>query len=274
MLEGAAFASKLLLYGAALGGAGVALHRAIGIVSTRRLFLWLGIAVAAAALLRLLVVNAQMGGSLAAAFSADQFSWTWMGIGNQTTAFVAGAALLVVSAFMASRTVAIAAALAVAGGFGLAGHSAGLETPGVAPYAVMFHTLIAAFWFVAPFTLWPRDVEPHDVVLRRTRTFSRIAVIIVPPLFLSGVWLLWRIGGGVDGVISSLYGRLLLGKLALACAILGLGALNMSVVTKRLETAPASGRKALRATLRIDAVLFLGVLLLIASATSFTGPNE
>lgn len=271
MLEAAAFASKLLLYAATLGGAGVALHRAIGIISKRRLFLWLGGAVAAAALLRVLVVHAQMGGS---AFSTDQFQWTWMGIGNQTTAFLAGAGLLFIASLSASRIVAIAASLAVAGGFGLAGHSAGLEAPGVAPYAVMLHTLIAAFWFAAPWTLWPRNTEADDVALARTQTFSRIAVVIVPLLFLSGVWLVWRIGGGIDGVISSLYGRLLLGKLALACAILGLGALNMSVVTKRLETAPASGRKALRTTLRIDAVLFLGVLLLIASATTVTGPNE
>jgi len=274
MLDAAAFASKLLLYAAMLGGAGASLHHACGIASNRRLFLWLGGAVAAAPLLRLLVVNAQMGGSFAAAFSTDQFQWTWAGIGNQTTAFLAGAGLLFISSLSASRIFAIAAALAVAGGFGLAGHSAGLAAPGVAPFAVMLHALIAAFWFAAPWTLWPRNAEPDDDALARTRTFSRVAMVIVPLLFLSGVWLLWRIGGGVDGVISSLYGRLLLGKLALACAILGLGALNMSVVTKRLGTAPASGRKALRATLRIDAVLFLGVLLLIASATSFTGPNE
>lgn len=76
MLDTAAFASKLLLYAAALGGAGVALHRAIGIVSMRRLFLWLGSALAAATIFRLLIVNAQMGGSLSAAFAPDQFSWT------------------------------------------------------------------------------------------------------------------------------------------------------------------------------------------------------
>lgn len=274
MLESAAFASKLLLYAAALGGAGAALHRAIGIISTRRLFLWLGIAVAAAALVRLLIVNAQMGGSLAAAFSADQFSWTWLGAGAQTTAFLAGAALLFLSALMPARIVSLAAPIAIAIGFGLAGHSAGLETPGLAPYAVMLHVLIAAFWFAAPWTLWPRSAEADDLALRRTRMFSRVAVVVVPLLFISGVWLLWRIGGGVDGVLSSLYGRLLLGKFALAGLILGLGALNMTVVTKKLASAPASGRKALRATLRIDAVLFLGVLLLIASATTFTGPNE
>jgi len=274
MLDGAAFASKVLLYAAALGGAGAALHHVAGINSRRRIFSWLGIAVAAAALLRLLVVNAQMGGSLAAALEADQFTWTWIGVGEQTTAFLAGAALLFVTAFVPARLLTAAASIAIASGFGLAGHSAGLESPGLAPYAVMFHTLIAAFWFVAPFTLWPRDAVPDEVALRRIRMFSRVAVVIIPLLFISGMWLLWRIGGGLDGVIASTYGRLLLGKLALAVTILGLGALNMTVVTIQFESAPASGRNALRATLRMDAVLFLGVLLLIASATTFTGPIE
>jgi len=134
--------------------------------------------------------------------------------------------------------------------------------------------LIAGFWFVAPASLWPRAGLSDDEVMRRTKTFSRVAVAIVPVLFLSGVWLLWRIGGGVDGVLASLYGRLLLGKLGVAGAILGLGALNLTVVQKQLAAAPASGRTALRATLGVDAVLFLGVLLLIASATSFAGPIE
>ncbi len=274
MLEAAAFASKLLLYAATLGGAGAGLHWAIGITVERRLFTWLGGAVAVTALLRLLVVNAQMGGAVTAAFSADHFQWMWAGIGNQTTAFLVGAALLFVSAFSGSRILAIAASIVIAGGFGLAGHSAGLENPGPAPYVVALHTLIAGFWFAAPWTLWPRSAEAGALTLHRTRMFTRIAVIIVPAIFVSGLWLLWRIGGGIDGVIASLYGRLLLGKLALGAAILGLGALNMTVVTRRLTTASASGRNALRATLRIDAVLFLGVLLLIASATSFTGPNE
>ncbi len=274
MLAAAAFASKLLLYAACLGAAGAALHRCLGIVSERRVLVWLGMLVTAAALLRLLIVNAQMGGGFGAAFSAAQFEWAWAGVGSQTTAFVAGAALLVASALAPSRLLSAPAAVVIAAGFGLAGHSAGLAAPGVAPYAVMGHVLIAAFWLVAPLTLWPRDAETAEMTLHRTRMFSRTAIIIVPLLFLSGVWLLWRIGGGIDGVLSSLYGRLLLGKLALAMAILGLGALNMTVVTKELETAPASGRKALRATLRIDAVLFCGVLLLIASATTFTGPTE
>ncbi len=274
MLEAAAFASKLLLYAATLGGVGAGLHRAIGITSNRRLFVWLGGAVALTALLRLLVVNAQMGGALTAAFSADHFQWMWAGIGNQTTAFLVGAAMLSVSAFSPFQIFAIAASIVIAGGFGLAGHGAGLEIPGVAPYVVALHTLIAGFWFMAPWTLWPRAAEADELPIHRTRMFTRVAVILVPLLFLSGVWLLWRIGGGIEGVLSFVYGRLLLGKLALASAILGLGALNMSVVIKRLETAPGSGRKALRTTLRIDAVLFLGVLLLIASSTSFTGPNE
>lgn len=274
MLVAAAFASKLLLYAACLGAGGAALHRSLGLVPGRRVLVWLGVFVAAAASLRLLVVNAQMGGGLGSAFSAEQFEWTWAGVGSQTTAFLAGSALLIASASAPSRFLSAPAAIVIAAGFGLAGHSAGLEDPGVAHYVAMAHVLIAAFWFVAPATLWPRAAYSNDEVIQRTRTFSRVAVFAIPALFLGGLWLLWRIGGGVDGVLTSIYGRLLLGKLVVAAAILGLGALNMTVVAKALRNAPASGRKALRTSLRVDAVLFLGVLLLIASATTFTGPNE
>lgn len=274
MLAVAAFASKLLLYGAALGAIGAGMHRGIGLISSRRLSVALAGAVAAAAALRLVIVNAEMGGGLGAALSTDTFAWTWGSLGPQATAFLAGAGLLLAGALAGSRILAAVAAIAIAAGFGLAGHSAGLEEPGIAPAVVGLHVLIAGFWFFAPVSLWPRADLSENEVTRRTRTFSRVAVALVPVLFLSGVWLLWRIGGGVDGVLASLYGRLLLGKLGVAAAILGLGALNMTVVTKRLAAAPASGRKALRATLGADAVLFFGVLLLIASATSFTGPNE
>ncbi len=274
MLDLTVFASKLLLYAAALGGAGASLHRAIGIPSSRRLVAGLALILAIAVALRFIALNAQMGGSLSAAFAVDQISWTWMGVGNQTIAFLAGAALLFVSAFASSPIMSVAASMIIASAFGLAGHSAGLEAPGVAPYVVMAHVLIAAFWFAAPWTLWPRREATDAVTLDRTRKFSRFAIVIIPLLFVSGLWLLWRLGGGVEGVIGSLYGRLLLGKFAVASAILALGALNTTIVTKKLATAPADGRKALRATLRIDAVLFLAVLTLIASATTFTGPNE
>lgn len=274
MLTALAFASKLLLYGAALGAVGAAAHRGIGLDPPRRLFVALASAVISAAILRLLIVNAQMGGGLAAAFSGETLGWTWAALGGQTTAFFAGAGLAIVSAVVGSRILAALAAFAIAAGFGLAGHSAGLAAPGVAPTIVGLHVLIAGFWFLAPVTLWPRAASSDGDLLQRTRTFSRFAVLIVPVLFVSGLWLLWRIGGGVEGVLTSIYGRLLLGKLGVAAMILGLGAVNMTLVTRKLEASPAAGRSALRATLAIDAALFACVLLLVASATTFTGPPE
>lgn len=274
MLEAAAFASKLLLYGACLGAVGAATHRAIGLASRARILMALASAVAIAAVARLLVVNAEMGGGLGVALSADTFAWTWGALGRQATMFFAGAGLLTACAFTGSRALAAVSAVAIAAGFSLAGHSAGLEAPGIAPAIVGLHVVIAGFWFFAPASLWPRTAFSDLEVTHRTRTFSRFAVVIVPVLFLSGLWLLWRIGGGIEAVLSSLYGRLLLGKLGIATAILALGAVNMTVVTRKLETSSAEGRRALRATLMADAALFVVVLLLVASATSFTGPPE
>ncbi|MBU3922152.1 MAG: hypothetical protein KJ961_16275, partial [Alphaproteobacteria bacterium] len=67
LLDAANFTTKVLLYAASLGGIAAALHGALGLHSSRRAYLWIAALVAGAAALRLVVLNAQMGGSLASA---------------------------------------------------------------------------------------------------------------------------------------------------------------------------------------------------------------
>ncbi len=273
MLTAAAFASKLIFYASSLATAGAAVHGALGRTIGRGWLLLAAAVLVAAAALRVFVLNAQMGGSLAAGFSADTFGWTWAGLGAQTTALVAAAVAAAAAAIIRKRILYAAAGLTAASAFGLAGHAAGLEAPGLAPFVVVLHVLIAAFWVAAPVVLWPSATLADDVVAARTAQFSAVAVWIVPLLFLSGGWLLLRLIGGFDAALSSVYGRLLLAKLLAAGVILAVGAINMKIVSKQLIASPVRGRKALRATLRIDAFLFLVVVLLVASATTFTGPD-
>lgn len=274
MIAAAALASKLVLYAACLGAVGVATHRSIGLEPERRLGIAFCSLAIAATIVRLLVVNAEMGGGLGAAFSADNFRWTWRSFGLQSVAFVAGATLLTASIVAGSRLLSAIAAIFMAAGFGAAGHGAGLASPGITPAIVSLHALIAGYWIFAPLSLWPRANLNDAAIMLRTQIFSRFAVWLVPLIFVSGVWLLWRIGGGAETVVSSLYGRLLIGKLVLAAAILGLGAANLTLVTKKFETSPSAARRALRATLSADIVLFAAVLFMVAFATSFTGPAD
>lgn len=74
-------------------------------------------------------------------------------------------------------------------------------------------------------------------------------------------------------MIATAYGQLLLAKLVLAGAALGLGALNKVSLTARLRDAPVQARGQLRASLAAEAVLFAGALVLVALATTIAGPG-
>ncbi|MBU3919798.1 MAG: CopD family protein, partial [Alphaproteobacteria bacterium] len=206
--------------------------------------------------------------------SLDQFGWTWAGGGRPALVLFAGAVLLVMSAGSKNRAVPLLAAGSISAAFALTGHTAGLASPGFAPWVVAGHILIAGFWLGAPATLWPMTTTADAEVLSRTEGFSRIARLFVPLLFASGVYLFWRINGGFEAALTTGYGRLLAAKLVLATIILGLGALNMTLITRQLISDPARGRAALRSTLRIDTILFAVILVLIAAATTFSGPTE
>lgn len=271
---------KLGLYASALIASGLSLHAALGIVERPRLARTLGFAAAAAGLAlvfssaRLLLVNAQLGAGLGDAFNDANFVWTWAMQGPATMALAGGTLALLISVFIRSRILMGFGALGFAASFALAGHSQALEPPGLAPWAVAVHTLIAAFWFAAPVTLWPRSDLTDEALLERMRRFGAWAVGAIPLLFVLGLWLVWRLTGSVGAALSSLYGQLLLAKLLAASIALGIGAFNKLTVTKTLEASPARGRQLLVRTLTLDALLFVIALGLVGWATTMTGPPD
>ena len=271
------FAIKLGLYGSVLLAAGLALHASLNIVAradtsrAMRSATLASVVAAFFAALRLGLANVQLGGGDALLDPAT-LSWTWPALGPSLTATAIGAVAFATGWRLRSRIAAGIGAVALAISFGLTGHSQALESPGLAPWAVASHVLIAAFWLAGPITLWPaRNLEESALIRRMTR-FSDLAVVAVPLLFALGLWLTLFLAGGWTQVLTSFYGRLLLAKLGAASFALGLGAYNKTIVTTRLRTAPEAGRRALRLTLGLDTALFLIALSAIAAATSLTGP--
>jgi putative copper export protein len=271
------FGIKLGLYGSALLATGLGLHASFGIVSrsdqarTLRTALFAGFAALLFAALRLAFANVQIGGA-SALLDPSALSWTWPVLGPSTTATAIGAATLAAAWLQRSRITAGAGAIAMAVSFGLTGHSQALEPPGLAPWAVGIHVLLAAFWFAGPISLWPaRNLEEATLNARVAR-FSKSAVVAVPLLFALGLWLAALLAGGWLALVTSLYGQLLLAKLGAASCALALGAYNRTIVTARLRTAPEAGQRALRLTLSLDAALFFIALSAVAAATSLTGP--
>lgn len=276
-LAPALFAIKLGLYGSALLAAGLGLHASFGILArsdqapAMRTAAFASFAALLFAALRLALANAQIGGA-SAILDPAALAWTWPALGPSSAATAIGAAAFAPAWVLRSRLAAGAGALALAASFGLTGHIQALESPGLAPWAVSLHVLIAAFWFAGPITLWPARELEEPALHARVARFSNWATAAVPVLFALGLWLALLLAGGWTPLITTLYGQLLLAKLSAAGLALALGAYNKAIVTARLRTAPAAGRRALTLTLGLDVVLFAIALSAIAAATSLTGP--
>lgn len=270
---------KVLLYGCALLSIGLALQSVFRIYDTRRLLIYMGVLTLVFAGLRLLQLNANAGGGWSFAFEPDTFSWIWAANKSQSYAFLIGIFLIIFAAFgklpgAAKGVILGLGALALAAGFGLSGHTQGLEEPGFMPVLVAGHVLIAGFWIAAPMTLYPKGGLNPLKLKNRVSRFSQIAVWIVPLLFVSGLWLLWTISGSIQNVVSENYGRLLLLKLVLASALLTLGAFNKLYITRELQTHPVRAQAKLKKTLKLEAILFMAILISIATVTTVIGPGH
>lgn len=271
-------AVKLALYTSALLAAGLGLHASLGVVEredharTLRLAALLASAAIVFAALRLAVANVQLGGSIESVFDKAILAWTWPNLAPSSIAIIAGALGMVGASVWRLVWLAAPAAVALAAGFALTGHSQALDTPGLAPWAVALHVLIAAFWIAAPISLWPRGALSNEALETRAQRFTRCALLAVPLLFIAGGWLALRLAGSAEALVSSTYGQLLLVKLAAATAALALGGYNKQVVTRKLRETPDQGRQALSVTLSLDGLFFASALVLVGIATTFTGP--
>lgn len=278
MLTVTAIIIKALFYASALMMIGLALHKSMRICQSQNTLRILAAVFITCAILRLVQLNAAAGGGWSYALSPDTFRWIWMANANQNYAFAVGTFLLLAEAVIRSPAISRAAlilgAITVAAGFGLAGHTPGLEDPGFMPILAMGHVLVAGFWLAAPLTLFPRPQLDTPALILKTGIFSNIALWLVPTLFLSGLWLLWNISGSLSAVVTQNYGRLLLLKLLFATGLLGLGAYNKVRVSDCLKTNPVRGRKLLSRTLKAEALLFGSVIILISLVTTVFGPGH
>jgi putative copper resistance protein D len=273
-------AAKLGLYASSLIGAGLGLHAALGIVEqdARRSVMQTAAGAAAAAsafaAARLLIVNAQLGGGIAEAFNGETIGWTWQALGVATIVLIAGTLGLAIAWVLRNAWIAAIGSIGMAASFALTGHSQAIETPGLVPWAAGLHVLIAAFWVVAPFTLWPRPTTPEAILAARLQRFSSLAIWVIPALFLLGIWLAWRLAGGIPALFSQTYGQLLVAKFFAVLIALGMGALNKLKLTRTIANGHAGGRGALKQTLLVELTVFAVALILVGLASTVTGPPE
>ena len=145
--------------------------------------------------------------------------------------------------------------------------------------ADIFHLLAAGIWLGAlaalislAFHHSARIDQAQLVLLHRVlRDFSAVGTLIVAAIVLSGMFNSWMLVGlsHLTQVPSSLYGQLLILKLALFAAMVGLAALNRFRLTPALATALVRGDHlraigALRRSLMFETASALTILGLVA----------
>lgn len=265
--------TKIGLYVGLLGTAGLSMQTYITGASNRGLIAGCAVLLSAAVCLRLFLMNAELAGGLEDSFDFSLFGWIWTPNRDQTLAYLIGAIALLISSASGLKWLSIPGLIAVFAGVGLGGHTHGMDAPGLNPLLVSIHVAIAAFWVTAPIVLWPIKPMSDTVLLQRMKRFSTVAVWTIPILIGGGVWLSFQLGGSVTTLIETDYGRLLAIKLGLVLIALSAGAANKFWVTAQISKDAAAGRRLLHRTLTVDYLLFGGIVIAIASATSLTGPG-
>ncbi len=164
----------------------------------------------------------------------------------------------------------------------LIGHGAASEQIGAIALDYI-HNLVGAVWiggiiyFV--FTLLPtlsqlKEVSKEKMSLVMIPRFSIAFIISVGIVIITGPTLMWFLESDVGLITESVFGQLIILKIAIAAAMVGLGGYFQLKVQKNAEKNFSSGKisvhKKLKKSLKVDAVLgiiLLGVVALLTNGT-------
>jgi putative copper resistance protein D len=258
-------------------GAGIPVHGLL-ILSTLGLFL--------AALAAVLALTVNMYGSLADAFDVEAVCsvLTGLQVGMALgVRLILAAAFLLVLLLVPHRPVKQVMLLVIGGlivaGFAWSGHGAATEGPWGLLHlgSDVLHLLAAAIWIGALVVLScviARASGPEDVALARDdlTSFSNLGtaavlVIVVTGLINSAVLV------GLDGISEMAihpYGQILLAKVAMFAAMLGLAATNRFLLVLHLERQAAEPARALSG-LKVSVGVETGLGFLVLLAVSVMG---
>ena len=176
------------------------------------------------------------------------------------------------------------ASLALIATSSLIGHGAASgETPAL--ILDYIHNLVAAVWiggiFYFVFTLFPtfsqlKESNREKMSLVFIPRFSIAFIIAIGIVIITGPTLMWFLESDVGLITESVYGQLILIKIAIAAIMVVLGGFFQFRLQRNAEKNFSSGKisvhKKLKRTLKIDAVLGIILLGIVALLTNGTLP--
>jgi putative copper resistance protein D len=135
-----------------------------------------------------------------------------------------------------------------------AGHAVAGAERNVQLTADSLHLLAAGAWLGAlpGLVTLLRHVTQPDAYAAAVQRFSTLGVASVTLLFLTGFINAWYLVGDIPALVGTVYGQLLLVKLALFAAMLALAAVNRFALTPRLSRGNAADAARLRRNALIE----------------------
>ena len=166
----------------------------------------------------------------------------------------------------------IGATLAISA-FTLTGHTAAHPHRWLVSVLLLSHLLVVALWFGALIPLHlASSREPAAVAGNVIDSFSRLAVWLVPGLFVAGLGLAIVLVKHLAGMATP-YGQLLFVKLAGFAILMVLAALNKWRLAPGVARGDVSASRAFRRSLAAEYVLIAGILAVTAALTTFFSPE-
>lgn len=159
----------------------------------------------------------------------------------------------------------------------LTGHAAGGDLKTLTLLADTLHVWAAGGWmgglalvlFVDREHRRGQGTDARGLLPDLVPRFSRLAMVCVGVLALTGVFASWVHLGSVGALFGTAYGRVLALKLALVAGVLGLGARNFRVLTPQLGD--AAGQAAMRRSATLE-LLMANVVLAVTAVLVRTSP--
>lgn len=249
----------------------------------RRLILWVAgsaaVLSAMASIWRVMVQSGRLMDDTAFMIDPEIIAIVLEGpLGLSTLARLIGLVMLLIAIMVPSARLlgGLAGAATIALSFALTGHAT--RDPQWALMALItIHLLAVSFWFGALLPLY-RLSGPnadHQEAARLSHRFGQQAAIIVPILIGVGAGFAYLLLGSLQAVLTTAYGQMLLVKLAIVAAVLGIAALNKLRLVPALEAQAVSADSRFRSSLRWEALVFIAIFAATALlTTSFTVPTS
>lgn len=169
--------------------------------------------------------------------------------------------------------VGVTGAMLVAVSFTLTGHTATNARRWLLVPLLLAHLLIVAFWFGA---LWPLCLvtlrESRERMARVIALFSAAAVWLVPLILVAGLAMAALLLPNFAALLQP-YGQILIAKVVLFVALLGLAALNKWRFGPAIERGETQAAPRFRRCVVSEYVLITAVLAVTAVMTTFFSPE-